>query len=92
LTVARPVNFEALRLAGVLGVYGNLPAEVRALADKNYELLKIDPRHRLLRFKRIGPLWSVRIGGHYRALGHDVADGVQWFWIGSHADYDKLVG
>ena len=73
-------------------LYNSLPAEVRALADKNYELLKTDPRHPSLHFKRIGPLWSARVGGHYRALGHDVEDGVQWFWIGSHADYDKLVG
>jgi len=73
-------------------LYSDLPAEVRALADKNYELLNTDPRHPSLHFKRIGPLWSVRVGGHYRALGDDVADGVQWFWIGPHADYDKLVG
>ena len=72
-------------------LYQALPAEVRELADKNFELLKVDPRHPSLHFKRIGDLWSVRVGGHYRALGHDVADGVQWFWIGSHADYDKLV-
>ena len=28
-------------------------------------------------FKRIGAVWSVRVGGHYRALGHDVEDGAQ---------------
>ena len=64
-------------------LYNKLPAEVRTLADKNYELLKSDERHPSLHFKRIGPLWSVRVGGHYRALGHDVDDGVQWFWIGT---------
>ena len=73
-------------------LYIDLPAEVRALADKNYELLKADPWHPSLHFKRIGELWSVRVGGHYRALGHEIVDGVHWFWIGSHADYDKLVG
>ncbi|MGI8732837.1 MAG: hypothetical protein ACR2LM_06000 [Pyrinomonadaceae bacterium] len=36
-------------------------------------------------------LWSVRVGAHYRALGLDAADSIVWFWIGSHADYDKLV-
>jgi len=25
-------------------------------------------------------------------LGVPVTDGIQWFWIGSHAEYDKLVG
>ena len=72
-------------------LYLQLPADARTLADKNYELLKSDHRHPSLRFKRIGGIWSVRVGGHYRALGHDVDDGVHWFWIGTHAEYDKLV-
>ncbi|HET6371802.1 MAG TPA: hypothetical protein VFG76_00705 [Candidatus Polarisedimenticolia bacterium] len=69
-----------------------LPAEVRAVAEKNYELLKSNPRHPSLQFKRIGPLWSVRVGLRYRALGRDMAGSVLWFWIGSHDDDDKLVG
>lgn len=68
-----------------------MPAEVRALADKNFKLLKADPRHPSLHFKRIGDFWSVRVGNHFRALGHDVPDGIQWFWIGTHSEYDKLV-
>ena len=35
---------------------------------------------------------SVRVGLHYRALGIAVADGASWFWIGTHAAYDRLVG
>jgi hypothetical protein len=73
-------------------LYQALPVDVRALADKNYALLKEDQRYPSLHFKRLGQLWSVRVGDHYRALGHDVDDGVQWFWIGTHAEYDKLVG
>jgi len=73
-------------------LYRALPEEVRLLADKNYKLLKADPRHPSLHFKRIGPVWSARIGAHYRVLGHEVQDGMNWFWIGTHADYDKLVG
>jgi hypothetical protein len=68
-----------------------LPAEVRDLADKNFALLKSDPRHPSLHFKQINAIWSVRIGSHYRAIGHSIPDGVQWFWIGTHADYDKLL-
>lgn len=48
--------------------------------------------HPSLRFRRIGDLWSVRVGAHYRALGMDVAGGIQWSWIGTHAEYDELVG
>lgn len=73
-------------------LYEALPVEVRALADKNYALLEEHPQYPPLHFKRISSLWSVRVGDHYRALGHDVADGVQWFWIGTHSEYDKLVG
>jgi hypothetical protein len=72
-------------------LYRQLPPEVRALADKNFQLLKADPKHPSLHFKRIGRLWSVRVGAHYRALGLNKAEGVVWFWIGTHADYDKLL-
>lgn len=71
--------------------YRALPAEVRALADRNYSLLKTNPKHRSLHFKQIGALWSVRVGLHYRALATAVADDLVWFWIGSHAEYDRLL-
>jgi hypothetical protein len=54
-------------------------------------LLKKDPQHPSLRLKRIGRFWSVRVGLHYRALAVEVEDGLLWFWVGSHADYDKLI-
>lgn len=65
---------------------------MRLLADKCFELLKANPQHPSLHFKRVGRFRSVRVGLHYRALGTDVADGVLWFWIGTHAEYDELVG
>lgn len=72
--------------------YQELPKEVRELADRNYALLKSDPSHGSLHFKKIGALWSVRVGLHYRALATEVRDDLVWFWIGSHATYDILVG
>jgi hypothetical protein len=71
--------------------YDALPTEVRELADRRYMLLKKDPQHPSLRLKRIGRFWSVRVGLHYRALAVEVEDGLLWFWVGSHADYDKLI-
>jgi hypothetical protein len=71
--------------------YDALPATVRALADKQFELLKVDPRHPSLHFKKVKRFHSVRIGAKYRALGVDTPDGILWFWIGSHADYDRIV-
>jgi hypothetical protein len=72
--------------------YEALPRQVRKLADENFELLKGDPRHPSLQFKKVGPYWSVRVGARYRALASEVDGGLLWFWIGSHAEYDKLIG
>ncbi len=72
-------------------LHRKLPADVRELADKNFKLLKADPKHPSLHFKRIDKLWSVRVGARYRALGVEQPEGIVWFWIGSHADYDKLL-
>jgi hypothetical protein len=71
--------------------YRPLPAAVRALADKNFALLKEDSRHPSLRLKKVGLLYSVRIGLHYRALAKERPDGLQWFWIGNHAAYERLL-
>jgi hypothetical protein len=57
-------------------LYAALPVEVRTNADKNYALLKVNPQHPSLHFKKIGSLWSARVGEQYRVLGKDVEDGV----------------
>jgi hypothetical protein len=75
-------------------LYKQLPKEVQTLADKSFELLKSDSNHPSLHFKQIDTtekIWSARVGIHYRALGRGKPDGILWFWIGSHADYDKLI-
>lgn len=74
--------------------YRLLPKGVQELADKNFELLKADSHHPSLHFKKVGrskQLWSARVGAHYRALGVEKPEGVVWFWIGPHAEYDKLL-
>jgi hypothetical protein len=72
--------------------YRKLPESVRAVADKNYGLLKENPQHPSLQFKKMGRFWSVRVGLRYRALAVESGDNLVWFWIGSHADYDALIG
>ncbi len=42
--------------------------------------------------KKAGRYWSVRVGLHYRAVAVEVLGGLLWFWIGSHEDYNKLMG
>jgi hypothetical protein len=54
-------------------------------------LLKTDPQHPSLHFKKLGRFWSVRVGIRYRALATQVDGDMLWFWIGSHSDYDALI-
>ncbi|RUV34150.1 hypothetical protein EOD29_31980, partial [Mesorhizobium sp. M1A.T.Ca.IN.004.03.1.1] len=68
-----------------------LPEQIRKLADGNFDLLKQDPRHPSLHVKRVGRFWSARVGASWRALAVSDGDDIIWFWIGSHADYDKLL-
>ena len=72
--------------------YDALPAHVRRLADRQFERLRTDASHPSLHFKRVGsrrPAWSARVGIHHRAL--DKPGTAVWFWIGSHATYDRLL-
>lgn len=74
-------------------LYNKLPANIKKLADKNFEILKKDKDYPSLHFKQIGKLYSVRIGLYYRSLGilNPEKDGIIWFWIGNHKDYDELL-
>jgi hypothetical protein len=73
---------------------GALPDHVRQQARESYRLFLQDPSHPGLRFKKVcndPPIYSARIGIGYRALGVLAGDTIVWFWIGSHAEYDKLL-
>ena len=74
--------------------YRRLPLNIQKLADKNYRLLKHDSTHPSLHFKKVGKhkhLWSVRVGINYRALAVEKPEGIVWFWIGTHEEYDRLL-
>lgn len=74
--------------------FAALPEEIQAQARRAYRLFRADPAHPSLRFKKVEQtenVYSVRIGLGYRALGVLQGSVVTWFWIGSHADYDRLV-
>lgn len=77
------------------GLFRALPADVRSLAVKTYQLWRRDPRHPSLRFRKLQgatDLFTVRVGEHYRALAMVRGETVTWIWIGSHAEYDRLTG
>ncbi len=72
--------------------YEQLPEEIQKLSDANFELLKNDPRQPSLHFKKVGRMWSARVGIHYRAAAVEDGSDIVWFWIGHHSEYDRLIG
>jgi len=74
--------------------YRELPENIRKEAKKAYKTFNKNPYHPGLYFKRIHstrPIFSIRITKDYRAVGIQQEGQIIWFWIGSHADYDKLI-
>jgi hypothetical protein len=71
--------------------YRQLPVETQKLADKNFELLKANSRHPSLRLKKVGIYWSARVGRNHRAVAKERAEGLVWFWIGTHAAYEIML-
>jgi hypothetical protein len=72
--------------------YKALPEGARKLADQAFDHLKLDPQYPATRLKKTGRFWSARVGANYRALAIEGPEGLVWFWIGTHAEYDKLLG
>jgi hypothetical protein len=71
-----------------------LPEPVRGAARKAYQQFRENPKHPSLHFKRVHgrePIYSVRVTLGYRALALVEHNDATWFWIGSHADYDRLL-
>ena len=84
------------RTKGFRKLFVALPQRVKETAKKNYQIWRENPFHPSLEFKEIkskGNIWSVRVGIGWRALGVVKVneDKIVWFWIGSHAEYDKIL-
>jgi hypothetical protein len=76
--------------------YGALPLDIRSRADKQFSLLKANPKHPSLQFKKLGErhgqeIWSARVTLNSRALAIKRPDGYLWFWIGDHNTYASLI-
>ncbi len=74
--------------------YNELPKRIQLLADKGYELFKINPAHPSFKFKKVGhkeQIYSVRVTDNYRALCLKQRNNLYWFWIGDHKSYEKLI-
>jgi hypothetical protein len=76
--------------------YRALPAVVRERADKQFALLKVNPRHPSLQFKTLierggQEIWSARVTLRHRALAVRLEHDYVWFWIGEHETYDAII-
>jgi hypothetical protein len=74
--------------------FATLPARIQEEARRAYRLFQTDPDHPSLRYKPVHPkrpIYSVRVGRDYRAVGIREENEMIWFWIGPHADYDRLL-
>ena len=74
--------------------FAALPREIQEQARRAYALWRSDPAHPSLQFKQVHAnraIFSARIGLHWRSVALRREDGFVWFWIGSHADYDRLL-
>jgi hypothetical protein len=63
------------------GCFRQLPAEEQERAREVYRLWQTNPHHNSLHFKRVSrkhPIYSVRIGLHFRTLGLRDGDTVTW--------------
>jgi hypothetical protein len=76
-------------------LFAKLPKRIKHTARKNYQLWQQNPFHPSLEFKKLNtklPLYSVRIGIGWRAVGViKNTETMVWFWIGSHSEYDNLL-
>ena len=72
--------------------YARLSREARQRAKKAYQLWKRNPRHPSLCFKKVGQVWSIRIGAGIRAVALLDGDVFSWFWIGPHDQYEAIIG
>lgn len=75
-------------------LFANLPAQIQIQTRSAYRQFKADPNYPSLHFKKIHatlPIYSARINRNYRAVGQLENDTMVWFWVGSHAEYDRLL-
>ena len=72
--------------------FDRLPQDVQEVAREKFRFWQRDPFHPSLHFKQLTPgIWSARVNLYYRALARQRDDFMIWFWIGTHAEYDRLI-
>jgi hypothetical protein len=73
-------------------LYRALPAEARGQAREAFRLFQADPSHPGLSLERLRSdpdSWAARVSRSYRAVARKHEDTMIWYWIGTHADFDR---
>lgn len=89
-----PLKVRSVRTRRFRELFDKLPVKAQEAARKAFRIWQESPFHPSLQFKRVGlvdPIFSVRIGKHYRALGALDGNDMVWYWIGTHGEYDRKV-
>jgi hypothetical protein len=71
--------------------YADLPAQIKVIAGKQFRLWSSDSSHPSVQFKKVGLFWSARVTDDYRALCYFKDGDYYWFWIGKHAEYERIL-
>ncbi len=87
-----PIELDSQPLPRFWALYRALPAGIRERARAAFQRFLANPAHPSLEFKQLQGYpgyWSVRVTRSYRAVCHRSENTLFWFWIGSHADFDR---
>ena len=68
-----------------------IPKPAQQVVKKKFNLLKTNPLHPSLHFKKVGKFWSIRAGLNYRALAVREGEDFIWVWVGTHSEYDRMI-
>ena len=74
--------------------YAQLPESVQEATRKAYYLWKNDNAHPATQFKLVHttqPIYTARVSLGYRALGIKEGSVMIWFWVGPHAEYNRIL-
>ncbi|MBM3322949.1 hypothetical protein FJY69_05685 [candidate division WOR-3 bacterium] len=77
--------------SGFWTLFRALPSDIKTRARRAYSIWQRNPRHPSLSFRKVGDVWTIRVGRGYRALALQQGDTFYWFWIGSHDDYEMML-
>ncbi len=80
--------------AGFRKSFEGLPADIRRRARAAYRRFQANRQNPGVEFTALNaqqPLGCVRVNDGYRAVGVRNGEVIIWFFIGTHAEYDRLV-